>query len=142
MRKILCRLLAVVVGAFSLPVSAADGRIAADEAYAAAGRGELLIIDVRTPAEWRDTGIPAGSKTAEFGSPAFVGAVADAVLSDKSHPIALICRSGNRSTKAKQALEASGFTHVLNISEGMAGSSAGPGWLKRALPISPCPDCR
>ena len=67
MRKFLSGLLSVLIGLLSIPAGAADGLIAADEAYAAAGRGELLIIDVRTPAEWRETGIPEGAKTAEFG---------------------------------------------------------------------------
>ena len=142
MRRFLTGLLSVVIGALSFPAIAAEGLIAADEAYAAAKRGELLIIDVRTPVEWRETGIPEGAKTAEFGASAFVGAVIEAVASDKSRPIAVICRSGNRSTKAADALKANGFSQVLNIREGMSGSSAGPGWLKRGLPISPCPYCR
>ncbi|MEI7606066.1 MAG: rhodanese-like domain-containing protein [Rhodospirillaceae bacterium] len=145
MRKILSGLLTLVVGAFSFHATAADGLIAADEAYAAAKRGELLIIDVRTPSEWRDTGIPEGAKTADFNSPlglkAFIDAVTEAVASDKARPIAVICRSGNRSTRAKIALEANGFTHVLNIREGMSGSGAGPGWLGRSLPVAPCRTC-
>ena len=32
-------------------------------------------------------------------------------------------------------LQANGFTRVFHVREGMAGSSAGPGWLKRGLPI-------
>jgi hypothetical protein len=82
MRNILSGLLSLVIGALSFPASAAEGQIAADEAYAAAKRGELLIIDVRTPGEWRDTGIPEGAKTADVTSPlglmAFVDAVTEA----------------------------------------------------------------
>ena len=145
MRKILSSLLSLVIGALSFHATAADGLITADEAYAATKRGELLIIDVRTPGEWRDTGIPEGAKTADVTSPlglmAFVGAVTEAVASDKARPIAVICRSGNRSTRAKNALEANGFTHVLNIREGMSGSGTGPGWLGRGLPVSVCRTC-
>ena len=137
MKRFLTGLLSLVIGVLASPAGAADGLIAADEAFAAAQRGKLLIIDVRTPAEWRESGIPQGAKTAEFGAPDFIARVMDAVGPDKARPVAVICRSGNRSTRAKDALAAAGFTNVLNIKEGMSGGGAGAGWLKRGLPTSP-----
>lgn len=142
MRKILSSLLSLVIGAFSFQVTAAEGQIAADEAYTMVKRGELLIIDVRTSGEWADTGIPESAKTAEYGSPTFIAAVTEAVSSDRTRPIAVICRSGNRSARARSTLVANGFTHVLDIREGMSGSSFGPGWIKRGLPTSPCLNCQ
>jgi rhodanese-related sulfurtransferase len=47
----------------------------------------------------------------------------------------LICRTGNRTTQVQRYLEAQGFTQVFNVREGMAGSAAGPGWLRRGLPL-------
>lgn len=141
MRRILSSLLSLVIGAFSFQAAAAEGQIQADEAYTMVKRGELLIIDVRTSGEWRGTGIPEGARMAEYGSPTFLAAVTGAVSSDRTRAIAVICRSGNRSALARRALEANGFTHVLDIREGMLGSSFGPGWLKRGLPITPCPNC-
>jgi rhodanese-related sulfurtransferase len=35
-------------------------------------------------------------------------------------------------------LQSQGFTQVYNVKEGMAGSGAGPGWLKRGLPVDKC----
>ena len=32
-------------------------------------------------------------------------------------------------------LQAQGFTKVFNVREGMSGGSAGPGWLRRGLPL-------
>ena len=37
--------------------------------------------------------------------------------------------------QAMRYLEAQGFTQVFNVREGMAGSAAGPGWLRRGLPL-------
>ena len=54
---------------------------------------------------------------------------------------ALICRTGNRTGQVQKFLQAQGFTNVLNVSEGMAGSGAGPGWARRGLPIEPCVQC-
>ena len=53
-------------------------------------------------------------------------------------PIALICRTGNRTTQVQRYLQSQGFTNVYNVKEGMAGSGAGPGWLKRGLPVETC----
>ena len=60
---------------------------------------------------------------------------------DKTAPIALICRTGNRTTQVQRYLEAEGFTRVYNVKEGMAGSAAGPGWVKRGLPLEDCRSC-
>ncbi|MDP2795785.1 MAG: hypothetical protein Q8O25_17150 [Sulfurisoma sp.] len=44
----------------------------------------------------------------------------------------------NRTTQVARYLEAQGFTQVFNIKEGMVGSAAGPGWIRRGLPVEPC----
>ncbi|MEI6986735.1 MAG: rhodanese-like domain-containing protein [Rhodospirillaceae bacterium] len=144
--KLPFRLIGLLVGLISLAALADDGILRADEALVAAQRGEIVIIDVRTPAEWRATGIPEGAKTADFSTPAlvmgFVATVTNVVHSELTLPVALICRSGNRSTKARDVLVANGFTAVFNIKEGMSGSSYGPGWLARRLPVTDCSDCQ
>lgn len=63
---------------------------------------------------------------------------------DKTAPIILICRSGDRSSKAQDRLQAAGFTRVYGIAEGFEGDSAkdGPkagqrtvnGWKNAGLP--------
>jgi len=40
---------------------------------------------------------------------------------DKSAPVLLLCRSGQRSVDAAKALEANGYTHLINILEGFEG---------------------
>jgi len=39
------------------------------------------------------------------------------------------------------SFKAQGFTQVYNVKEGMVGSTAGPGWLKRGLPVERCAQC-
>jgi rhodanese-related sulfurtransferase len=60
---------------------------------------------------------------------------------DRTAPVALICRTGNRSGKQQRRLTAAGFTNVINIAEGMAGSGAGAGWIRQGLPVMPCLQC-
>ncbi len=49
-------------------------------------------------------------------------------------PIALICARDVRSNRMSQRLLDAGFTNIIDVPEGMLGSSAGPGWLSRGLP--------
>lgn len=121
---------------------AAD-ELSAAEAYAGAKAGKFRLIDIRTPQEWRQTGIAPGAAQADFyrGQDAWVQEVLQLMGGDKTAPIALICRTGNRTTQAQRILQAQGFTQVFNVKEGMAGSSAGSGWLKQGLPTEACLKC-
>lgn len=121
------------------PLAQAD-ELSATEAYARASAGEITLIDVRSPREWRQTGLPAHAKAVTIhdpeGLPAFVRKIAALLDNDPSQPVALICASGVRSTYAEALLEQAGFTAVYNVTEGMMGGRAGPGWLKHTLPTA------
>ena len=117
----------------------ADPTISATSAREMQAKGQLMIIDVRTPHEWKETGIPAGAKTIEFSpavdSAVFLSEVLRVASGDRNVPIAVICRSGHRSTMAQDILAQHGFTNVLNIQEGVLGGSHGQGWVPRGLPV-------
>jgi rhodanese-related sulfurtransferase len=120
---------------------AAESTISAPDARAAAVSGAVTIVDVRSPREWRETGVPSGARTVTIhdrgGIKAFVAEMEKAVEGNKSAPIALICASGVRSARALKILAAAGFTNIQNVSEGILGRpDAGPGWLKRGLPVT------
>lgn len=114
--------------------------LSAPEAYARASAGEITLIDVRSPSEWRQTGLPAHGKAITIhdpaGLPAFVRKIVALLGNDPAQPVALICASGVRSAYAEKLLERAGFTAVYNVTEGMLGGRAGPGWLKHALPTA------
>ncbi|WP_337906599.1 rhodanese-like domain-containing protein [Pelovirga terrestris] len=118
--------------------------LTAPEAQRLVAAGDVTLIDIRTPEEWRQTGVPRNAKLVNMVHPGgvdgFVSEILDQVDGDADAPIALICRTGNRTTQVQRLLVARGFGQVYNISEGMVGSSAGPGWLKRGLPIEPYPN--
>ncbi|MCU0834183.1 MAG: rhodanese-like domain-containing protein [Chromatiaceae bacterium] len=75
------------------------------------------------------------------GSKALVAEVLSLSGGDRSAPVALIGATGTRGARMQRLLAAEGFTAVYNVREGMLGSGAGPGWLRRGLPIVPCPTC-
>jgi rhodanese-related sulfurtransferase len=141
----LFRLLSCLTLLWPLSAAADETVITPADAAARARDAGLTIVDVRTPGEWRQTGVPQGAVLADINGPggadAFLAAVTAAVGGDRSRPVAVICRSGNRSTAAQKLLLANGFATVLNIREGMAGNSQGPGWTGRGLPVQPCGPC-
>lgn len=129
-----------------LPLAAACARdsgpsLAAPEALELARADKLTIVDIRRPEEWRQTGVAQGALRIDMRDPNFADAVLASVGGDRNAPIGLICRTGNRTTQMQAVLRDQGFTHVYNISEGMAGSGAGPGWIRRGLPVEPCARC-
>ncbi len=145
---------AIVVFTFPVPGMAAHlpGAVHAPPgidgptAWARVTAGEMTLIDVRSPAEWRATGVPRGAKTVTIHDPkgmaGFVKAVARALNGRKNEPVALICARGSRSSRAERALRAAGFTNIFNLREGMLGNPLdGPGWLRRKLPLEKCGNC-
>jgi rhodanese-related sulfurtransferase len=142
------RQFAILLGAALLFIGcsqAAGPTLTAPEALARAQAGELTLIDIRTPDEWRQTGVAAVARRINMQDPqgpeGFAAKVLAAVQGDKSASIAIICRTGNRSGHMQQELMARGFSNILNVSEGMAGGKAGPGWIQRGLPVESCTNC-
>ncbi len=86
-----------------------------------------VLIDVRTAIEHSFVGHPPKAihvAWKEFPgmqmNPAFVEQVQQHAP-DKSAPVLLLCRSGQRSVDAAKALEAIGYAHLINILEGFEG---------------------
>ncbi len=129
------------VGILMLMNSGSDSylELSAPDAQRLSVAGELTLIDIRTPEEWRQTGVAQGAKLVNMvhpgGADGFVSEILKRVDGDADAPIGLICRTGNRTTQIQRLLVSRGLSQVYNITEGMVGSSAGPGWIKRGLPL-------
>ena len=119
--------------------------LTAPEAFEKSQVGQLTLIDIRRPDEWRQTGVADGALRINMVHPqgvtGFVQQVAAELDGQRDTPIGLVCRTGNRTTHMQKALQEAGFTQVYNIKEGMVGSAAGPGWIARGLPVEPCKTC-
>ncbi|MEX0304920.1 MAG: rhodanese-like domain-containing protein [Leisingera sp.] len=111
-------------------------RLTAAEAFAAAWEGEVTLVDIRTPQEWRSSGVPVGSHQIDMRREDFIAALQAAAGPDPAAPVALICARGVRSARLTLALAKAGFTNVVDVPEGMLGSSAGPGWIAGNLPVA------
>lgn len=97
----------------------------------------VTLVDIRTPGEWRQTGVVAGSQLVQFvdergkvDPETWVRQINE--VADPAKPVILICRSGNRTGKASQLL--SGVQpqrKIYNVREGLIG------WNKAGLPMVP-----
>ncbi len=93
---------------------------------------QARLVDVRTPTEWRQVGLPdlsgVGAEPVllawqnESGqvNPHFVDDLAAAGLRPEQ-PLYMLCRSGVRSIASGEAAIAAGYTHVFNVVDGFEG---------------------
>ena len=119
----------------------------APEAFQLVRDGAVVLIDVRSPEEWRETGLAEGAKPVTIhdrrGWRGFLEGVLAVVAGDRARPVALICATGVRSSRARRFLQAQGFADVRDVPEGMLGrnplfGAQRPGWIARGLPLRPC----
>lgn len=96
--------------------AAADARIAPADAAQLVADGKAILVDVREPSEWRETGVAAPALL--LAKSDFDGAQTDwkpfleKAAASKDQTIILYCRSGNRSGKMTAALAEKGYKVV------------------------------
>lgn len=93
----------------------------------------VTLVDIRLPEEWQETGVVAGSQRITLfeknGAVAanFLANLQKVAAADK--PVALICRSGNRTRAGSEMLAQAGYAQVYNVTYGMNG------WLKEGRAV-------
>lgn len=127
---------AVLAGSLVLPAAFVSGQtppgLTAREAYETARAGRLLLIDIRTPAEWADTGLPRGALALDADGPAFEPRLAGLRLDHPGRRIALIDRTGAQAAAIAAKLAARGWRDLVAVRAGMLGPG---GWLAEKLPL-------
>jgi rhodanese-related sulfurtransferase len=95
---------------------------------------DVPLFDVRLPEEWQETGVVAGSQRLTFldangrVAPGFLQNLTSSAPKDQ--PIALICRTGNRTdVLARHLVEQMGYTQVYNVRDGIMG------WIGEGRPV-------
>ena len=109
--------------------------LSAVDAHKKAQNGETVLVDIRSPQEWMQTGVGEGAQAITMHAQDFLDKLMEAIEGDQGRSISLICATGNRSRWLQYQLAAHGFTAVEDVSEGMLGGPNGPGWINRGLPI-------
>jgi len=89
------------------------------------------VIDIRTPEEWKQTGIIKGAHKMMFFSPEGQPDLASwffdlgHLVKDKKEPILIYCAHANRTKSLGEGLTQMGFKHVYELKGGIEN-----GWIK------------
>ncbi|MEP2530815.1 rhodanese-like domain-containing protein [Shimia sp.] len=132
------RMILGAIAAFSMSsgiVLAGDGLMSAPEAKQNMDAGRLILIDIRTPQEWADTGVAEGAWPMDMRHRQFGAKLMSVLERYPDRDIAVICRSGNRSGYIVDVLASNNIQRVLDVTEGMAGGRNGKGWIPTGLPV-------
>lgn len=73
-----------------------------------------VVIDVRTPDEYQGGHVSNASNIPVDQFADRIAEVDHLAGPDKTKPLVVYCAAGSRAAKAKQILEAAGYTHVVN----------------------------
>jgi len=129
------RWLAVALTLLALPAVAEVVDIDSAELARLQAAG-VPLVDIRTEAEWRETGIVPGSRLLTFfdaqgraDPAAWLQKLQTVVRADQ--PVILICRSGNRTRAASDFLSRqAGYAKVYNVRQGIRG------WMQEGRGVS------
>ena len=91
--------------------------------------GRMVLIDIRTPAEWVETGVAQSARPIDMTSAGFVADLKTVITENPGKKLAFICRSGNRSGQLTAQLEASGLKNIVDVAGGTTA------WIAEGLPV-------
>ncbi|MEM7750316.1 MAG: rhodanese-like domain-containing protein [Pseudomonadota bacterium] len=133
----LATLMSLLIGS-AIAAAAGSSDISVVEAHNRAQSGDLVLVDIRAPKEWAQSGVPESGQliTMYQQGDRFLAALKKAAGGDTSKPVALICATGVRSLRLQSALQRAGFKNVINVLGGMFGTPKDKGWIKAGLPVS------
>jgi rhodanese-related sulfurtransferase len=106
------------------------------EAHQRARAGTSILVDIRTPEEWADTGVAEGAVRLDMTAPGFEIRLAGLRAENPGKPIDLICRTANRTRAVQEALGKRGWRDLVNVRGGMLGTPTDKGWLDEKLPVA------
>ena len=107
-------LAALIAAGCSQSPAGASVVVSVDEALRLWQAKEAILIDVRTPAEYREGHIPGVANIPLDELEKRLGEI------PKDKKVVLICRTGNRSAQGTRFLRSKGFDNVFNSTGGMS----------------------
>lgn len=112
-----------------------QGALTVETAFQQATDGDIYLIDIRRPDEWKRTGVAEPAILLDMRRKDFQDILRSVFDQSGPRPVALICARGVRSNRMNTRLVSAGFKDILDVPEGMLGSGAGPGYIRQALPL-------
>jgi len=105
-------------------------------AHARFKAGQIILVDIRRPDEWADTGVAEGAIRLDMTSPVFEARLAGLRADNPGKPIALICRTATRTRHVLETLGRRGWSNLIDVRGGMLGDGRNKGWLDEGLPLA------
>ncbi|MBL9130826.1 MAG: rhodanese-like domain-containing protein [Verrucomicrobiaceae bacterium] len=115
--KLIALLLLIPALAFAAD---APQHVKAEDAAKIIAEGKVVIIDVRTPDEFKDGHIK-GAKNIDISSGDFEAQLGKL---DKTQPTLVHCQAGGRSMRALKVFQKLGFEKLIHLDDGFGGWEA------------------
>ncbi|MGB7299143.1 MAG: rhodanese-like domain-containing protein [Burkholderiaceae bacterium] len=106
-----------------------------EKARAAALAGSLILVDIRTPDEWKGSGLPDVAVALDMREKTFVQSLLALRKKNPGVKIGLICATGGRSRYVANWLSRNGVSDIVDVAPGLHTSKTG--WLAKQLPVRP-----
>jgi rhodanese-related sulfurtransferase len=119
----------------ALSVAEQLGLVSAEELQNMQQHEHALVVDIRTPEEWKTGVIPESKKLESFHADGHFDSAKwlddlQKLKSQPDQPVILVCRSGNRSNKVGQFLVEQGMPKVYHLKQGIQS------WVQSGYPLS------
>ena len=109
---------AIGVSRFAIPATAKNLSLEALSGSQLASDPDTLLVDIRRPEEWKETGVVEGALLVTYKSPeSFLKVVVPKLVNGQR--LALICRSGNRTSRASQQIAGLVDFDVVDVKGGI-----------------------
>ncbi|HRJ68794.1 MAG TPA: rhodanese-like domain-containing protein [Beijerinckiaceae bacterium] len=129
--------LALPVAAFAAPASAQGAlpSVTVSEAQERLASGKSVLVDIRRPEEWAETGVASGAVRLDMTADDFLPKLQSLQKANPGKDIDIICRTANRTAFVQSELAKRGWKGIVNVRGGMAGRAPDIGWIAAKLPI-------
>lgn len=110
--------------------------VSVQQAFERQKAGVSVLVDIRTPEEWAETGTAVGAHRLDMTAQDFVARLQALRAANPGKEIDIICRTANRTSYVQRVLEKAGWTNIVNVRGGMAGNASDKGWIASGLPVA------
>lgn len=124
-----------LVGWNASAIAAGAKFISAPQAVSEVQAGNMVLLDIRSPQEWKESGVPEGALPLSMHTREFLVGFQKVVAENPGKQIGIICATGGRTQWLQAELAKRGLGQVIDVSEGVFGNRNGPGWIARGLPM-------
>lgn len=109
--------------------------VSVKEAAERLASGKSVLVDIRTPEEWTETGVPKGAVKLDMTTPDFVVKLDQLRKANPGKEVDIICRAATRTALVQARLHAQGWKDIINVRGGVSGHPSDVGWLDAGLPV-------